>query len=210
MQRNKHTINQILMISIASICAFALIVGVAYFISVAIKGDFFNKGNAKQETSLNDQSYTGSIQNDQQSVGTNTAEHNRMAVDYVGYTVLDLMNDFDGKYQSLGFIDGGYTIYNYEVCPFMQFVVPTDGKGNIISGKIQAIMVTKGGRLIKDVVVGMTYNEMKNILGNQIHKSIPEENSLSAEIESGSYKIMINFEEEGLTSEIALIKPKIQ
>ncbi len=215
MQKNKHSRNQIKMIAIALVCAFSLIILTAYFLSLIIKGDFFSSDKRSSQKSSSGNSISSSnadsLLNNSGS-GSTALTHDRTAVDFIDYTVPDLRNELGDVYNSLGYLDGGYTISNSDIFPNFQFVVPTDAKGNILSGNIQAVIVTSGGKILKDISVGMTYKEMKNIINKQIKpmNGETEEQCTMAVIENDSYTVMITFESSGGKSVMALVKPNSQ
>ena len=221
MKTNKKDKNQIIMLIVALVIAFIVMIITAFFIANAIKGNNFNNKDKSPQTSMPefssldgsdldnsdssdlDSSEIDSSSEDDKSVG-------KIAIDYMNYTSQQLLAEWNNDYKTDGYIDGGYTIHNQALVPNIYFVVPTDGNGVIVDGKLDAVVVTEGGKINNDVTVGMTYKEIKDKVGSSIKPADDksEEDCTTAIIDSGNYSIIVIFDGAGTKSSRAIIKTK--
>lgn len=126
-------------------------------------------------------------------------------IDYKSNTLIDLLG---GNYSTYGFINGGYTIYNYDVIKSMDFIVAVDEDEKILDEYLSAIIVHSGGNITDRIAVGMTYSEMKELLGDKIQPIEQEEDSAMFAIFMGdNYSATIQFEYSGGKSIQANIFP---
>jgi len=132
----------------------------------------------------------------------------KTAMEYMSYTAFQLLEEFNNVYTDYGYINGGYTIANNSVCPYFMFSVQADGN-TILDKKMVAITVNPGGKVFDNIAVGMTFKEIKNVLGNKIVPAQQtEENCTVAYIEMPHYTVTFEFESAGGKSINAMILMK--
>lgn len=222
----KHEKSQIIILITALIVAFCAIVISSFLIARAIKSNSFSQSTVTTSEKLpafnsDIKAKTEIKQDESDTVEGNAldeapeikqfAQTDKTAVEFIDYTSNMLLSEFKNVYSTPGYIDGGYTIYNYDVCPDMHFVVKTDGETKILDGKLSAITVTSGGKLMKNVFVGMTYKAIKSVVGDDIKPAEgTSEDCLYAKIDNSKnkYYTIIEFEQSGGKSVKATIYPK--
>jgi len=130
------------------------------------------------------------------------------ADEYIEYSALELIGEFRYIFENYGYVNGGYTIYNNEICPDMTFVVQESG-GTILDEKVVAITVTGIGKLSDGVFVGMNYKEIKAILGDKLAPiEQSEENCMFALAEFLNCTATLEFESSGGDSIKAVVMSK--
>ena len=131
------------------------------------------------------------------------------AKDILGMSGMEIEKKFAPEYGNLGYVDGGYTIADDSVYSFLQIVVTIDEDNNIADVPVTYIRVLPYGKIDDGVFVGMTYYELKEVLGDKIEPiESDEENCMYAAITSDSYEGTIEFEFSGGKSIKALIMAK--
>ncbi len=116
----------------------------------------------------------------------------------IGLSSTQLVDRLGGQYSDYGYLNGGYTIYNYDVCPSIDFVIAVDDDLNVLNQPLSAIIVKEGGKVTNDVIVGMTYSQMKTYFGDSIQPiEQDEENCMFAFIDATGYTITVEFEYSG-------------
>jgi hypothetical protein len=222
MKKNKKEKNQVTMLIVAIVIALIVMAITAFFIAKAIKGgDYVNGKNKDTSQSVPDFSSVhnsdidkpdSSVVDSSESDSSSEADvtTHKYAVDYINYTSQQLLAEWNNSYENEGYVDGGYTIYNKTLAPNIYFVVPTNGSGVIVDGKLDAIVVVEGGKVNKDVTVGMTYQEIKDKIGASIKPADDktEEDCTVAVIEGNDYIITVTFDGAGGKSSRAMIKSK--
>ena len=131
------------------------------------------------------------------------------AKEILGMSGMKIEKESAPKYDNLGYVDGGYTIADDSVYPFLQIVVTIDENNNIADVPVTYIRVLPDGKIDDGVFVGMTYYELKEVLGDKIEPiESDEENCMYAAIRMDSYEGTIEFEYSGGKSVKALIMIK--
>lgn len=136
-----------------------------------------------QETEVTEKAFDNKLVSAQQCLG-------------MSGTVLE--KKFLPEYDNFGYINGGYTISDDSVYPFLQFVVTIDENNKVTDTPISNIIVLPGGKIDEGMFVGMTYAQLKEIVGDKIEPiESDEENCMYAGIDMDSYTATIEFEFSG-------------
>lgn len=131
------------------------------------------------------------------------------AKEVLGISGLEIEKKFAPEYENFGRVSGGYTIGDDSVYPYLQIVVTIDENNNVADVPVTHIRVLPNGRIDDSIFVGMTYNELKEVLGDKIQPiESDEENCMFAAIMTDSYDGTIEFEFSGGKSVKALIMAK--
>ena len=232
MNKSKHEKNQIFLFVSALVLALAIIITAAYFIARAIEGndtmqrdnDIYLHKNSSKEDDSNLSNIDSQIEIEESSKVDEDSQENeenednedivkpvelRTAQSYIDYNTTDLITEFNDEYETLGYFEGGYFIYNFDVIPNLYFSVANDGNGKLINDKLQAIMVNKNGYIYDEVMVGMTYDELKLLCGNSMTITMGDENTCQeVVIETNKIIAYVQFDIETNCSNIATVKFK--
>jgi len=227
-KKNTHS-NQIFTLAIALFLALAVVIISAFILSSKIRsndnnfkinssensptlsimeGDISAQDSSKTDKSVAPKDEKTEIDNS--TLKADMAENDRIvsqkaAVEYLSYTSYQLIDEFSDVYEDYGYINGGYTIANYDVCPNMKFAVQAD-EGTILDERISAVTVAGTGKVMDDVFIGMTYKEIKAVLGDKLVPIQQDEaNCVFAIVEMKNYTVTFEFEFAGGQSVSATI-----
>ena len=154
MEKKNFQFNQIVILAVALILSVALVVISAVIISNKIlsnsdnvninstENDLSMQKNIMIATDSQNESYSEVDEDSEEMQGVVRVQDNsveevkvsqKTAVEYMSYTAFQLLEEFNNVYTDYGYINGGYTIANNNVCPYFMFSVQADGNTIVIT-----------------------------------------------------------------------------
>lgn len=210
--------HQVLLLSVASIIAVAIVVAAGFIIVTQIKMKNSTDDiktpqmtmgalNSSSSTVNSDLGEAPAVSSKAESTNESKVDAKVFgAVEYINCTGNQILELFKNHYEEDGYYNGGVVIYNYMVCPNMEFVmVMNDDK--IADKKIARIVVSPPGMVLEKVFVGMTYPEIKNEVKDKIsglaYDSTDDCNI--ATIDEGTFTIRFQFNKVTGKSEYVML-----
>lgn len=224
MKKKEAFHHQVLLLSVALVVAVVIIIATAFIIITQIKmkntSDDLKPpevtqtvassvAESKNDLKNEDTALKSSLMDTQNDSSKSDKATNFGAVEYINCSSGQLLELFKAKYESDGYYNGGYVIHNYEVCPYLQFIV-TQYEDQIVDNKITGIFVNPKGMVLEKVFVGMTYSEIKAIVGNKLSEIVndTENDNKNATIDMTTYTIKFIFDKSSGISTLAILKNK--
>jgi hypothetical protein len=225
MAKRKNNEKKIIILSVTlTIAVFLLIVCIFILMTDSKKGDPVIGSNTTtlseasgaeatgQTGDSSDESPADSSQPDSSDSADDSSEASQVILDpassLIGLTSSQIAEKL-GDYSDYGFVNGGFTIYNYDIIPNMDFAVAVDDDFKILDENIQGINVLSDGKITAEITVGMTFEQMKSVLGEKLQPiEQSEESCMYAIINGDGFTATIEFEYSGGKSVSAMVMLK--